>query len=61
VSSVELRNQIAKCHRLARLTDAETARRLLQLASEYEAQMARQTAVSRGTEAELLRCDRQEF
>ncbi len=42
MSSIELRNQIAKCRRLARSADAETARRLLELADEYEAQVAQQ-------------------
>lgn len=43
MSSTELRHQIAKCRRLARGTDAETARRLLELAEEYEAQIAQAT------------------
>lgn len=45
MSSIELRNQIAKCRRLARFTDAETARRLLELAEEYEARVARMQTV----------------
>ncbi len=45
MTSTELRNQIAKCRRLARLTDAETGRRLLELAAEYEAQIVAQPKI----------------
>lgn len=35
----QLQSQIARCKRLARMSDDETARRLLALAAEYEEQL----------------------